>query len=369
MVEDVWVEVDLSALRHNLAQVRGVVGDSVKIMAVVKANGYGHGYVEPSRAFLEAGAYALGVTRLEEGLILRNAGITAPLLLFAPIQPENAQAAIEADLDMTVADLSLVLAISRSGKNLGKAPRVHVKVDTGMGRLGVDYEDAESFVKSVDDTEGVQVAGIYTHFAGAKGKRVFPAKVQCFNLRVLSERLNLAGVDYGLAHAANSAAILRLPESRFDMVRPGTLLYGQYPAGDVPKTLDLRNAWTLKSRICQIRLFPKGTPMGYGWEHITRRRTRAAIVPIGYADGFTLVPEGPVYRRSALRFVAGNIKRRPTMTVRGRKANVLGRVGMQLTAIDVTDIEDASVGDEVIVPALRIPTNALARRVYVESSK
>ena len=319
MVDDVWVEVDLAALKHNLRQVHGVVGDGVRIMAVVKANGYGHGYVGPSRAFVEAGADALGVTRLEEGLELREGGISAPILLFAPIQLENAAAAVEADLDLTVTDLSLVRAVSEAARKVGKPARVHVKVDTGMGRLGVSHAEVAGFVESVTGTDNIQIAGIYTHFAGASGKHVAPAGVQCDAFRVSLEYLRSAEVNYGLAHAANSAAILRLPGSHFDMVRPGTLLYGQYPSADVPRTLDLKDTWTLKARVCEVRSFAKGTRIGYGWEYMTKRQTRAAIVPVGYADGFTLVPEGPVYRQSAFRFAARRMKRNPTMILQGRR--------------------------------------------------
>ena len=367
MVEDVWVEVDLAALKHNLRQVRSLVGYGVRIMAVVKANGYGHGYIEPSRAFVEAGADALAVTRLEEGLKLREAGISLPVLLFAPIQPDNAEVAVEAGLDLTVTDLSLVRALSEAGKRIDRISRIHIKIDTGMGRLGVNHEEVVGFVESVNGVENIQIAGIYTHFAGASGKHAASARAQCDAFRVSLDGVKTTIEDHGLAHAANSAAILRLPQSHFDMVRPGTLLYGQYPSSDVPQTLDLADTWKLMVRICDIRSFAKGTRIGYGWEYTTKRQTRAAIVPVGYADGFTLVPDGPVYRQSALRFAARKMKRNPTMVLRGRTVPVIGRVGMQLTAIDVTDVEGVTVGDEVVVPALRIPTSALVRRVYVES--
>ena len=367
MVFDVWVEVDLAALRHNLKQVRGTVGEGTKLMAVVKANGFGHGYVEPSRAFLEAGADALAVTRLEEALPIRDSGITAPILLFAPIQIENAEAAVEADLDMTVTDIALAKAISTAAQRLGRAARVHVKIDTGMGRLGVLPGSAVVLVKEIAALPSVQIAGTYTHFATAAESDLTACRKQLAEFQALAKRADEAGVALGSLHAANSAAILRLPESHLDMVRPGTLLYGQYPSQHVPHSLDLRPTWRLRARICEIKELDKGSPVGYGGEYTTRHRSRIAIVPVGYADGFTLVPEGPIYRQSVMKFAGKKIRRALSAEVRGRKVPVVGRVAMQMTALDVTDVPEARVGDVVAIPAMRIPTSALIPRVCVES--
>ena len=368
MVHDVWIEVDLAALRHNLQQVRRVLADGVGIMAVVKANGYAHGYVEPSRAFLDAGADALGVTRLDEALVIREAGITAPVLLFAPIDPENAPAAIEADLEVTVTGFPLVQAVSAAAVKFNKTARVHVKVDTGMGRLGVQPGGVPAFFEAIGDLPSIEVGGIYTHFAAAAESDISESRKQLAAFVGLLDQLKRSQVDYGLAHAASSAAIVRLPLSHLDMVRPGTVLYGQYPSPHVPRALDLKTTWRLKSRICQVRTLAAGTSVGYGSGYVTKRQTRTAVVPIGFADGFTLAPEGPIYRQSALKFIGKKMRRNVTVEVHGRKAPVVGRVAMQMTTIDVTDISGVKVGDEVVVPALRIPTSALIPRVYVESS-
>lgn len=367
MVHDVWVEVDLAALRHNLAQVRSAVGKTTRVMAVVKGNGFGHGGVEPARAFAEAGADALAVTRLEEALPIRAAGIASTILLFAPIQPENAEAALNADLDLSICSAGLAQAISAAAERAGKTARVWIKVDTGMGRLGVLPDEAPALLAAMHNLPSMQIAGIYTHFATAGDADLAPTRAQLGRFGNLLHSLRADGADYGLASAANSAAMLRLPESHLDMVRPGTILYGQYPSSHVPHSLDLKPTWKLKARVCEVRELPKGSRIGYGGEFVTTRSTKTAVVPIGYADGFTLVYEGQVYRQSVLKFAVNKARRSLSVEIRGRRAPVLGRVAMQMTVIDVTDIGGVRAGDEVIIPALRIPTSPLIPRVYVDS--
>ncbi len=366
IVHDVWVEVDLSALKHNLRQVQSLITDKTSIMAVVKANGFGHGYVEPAKAFLEAGAASLGVTRLDEALILRNAGIDAPVLLFAPIQPQNVETAVEADLQITVTEPALAKAVSEAAIKLNRTALVHVKVDTGMGRLGVFPDDVPKLFDALRALPNLEIAGIYTHFAAATEPDLTPARKQLDTFAGIIRRLQEAGITYGAAHAANSAAFLRMPESHLDMIRPGTVLYGQYPSQAVPRSLDLRNTWHLKARICDIRQLPAGTAVGYGAEYKTARPTRAAVVPIGFADGFTLAPEGPIYRQSPLHFAARKWRRKLAVQIGGNSAPVIGRVAMQIIMVDVTDIPGARTGDEVVVPAMRIPASAMLPRVYRE---
>lgn len=366
MVHDVWVEVDLAALRHNLKQVRSVLSENVKLMAVVKGNGFGHGYIEPSRVFVEAGADALAVTRLDEALPIREAGINVPILLFAPIQPQNAGIAVDSDLELTVGSIDLVRAISHAAVSLGKTARIHIKIDTGMGRIGLLPDQVNDFLNELPALPNITIAGIYTHFANAADQNLVFAKGQHVMFRSLIEFLKIAGPESGLAHAANSAAILRMPESHFDMVRPGTLLYGQYPSAHVPRSLDLKPTWKLKARVCEVKNMPTGSRISYGGEYICKKQTRIAVIPVGYADGFTLVPEGPVYRQSLLKFAAKKMRRSLHVEVRGSKAPVIGRVAMQMIVVDVTNVPGVSVGDEVIVPAMRIPTNALIPRVYLD---
>lgn len=365
MAHDVWVEVDLEALRHNLKQVREVVGDAVDIMAVVKANGYGHGYVEPARAFIEAGARSLAITRLDEGLCLRNAGISSPILLLSPIQAEDAEAAIENDLSLTVTSAQLARAISDAAQKLGKAASVHVKVDTGMSRLGVMSGDAAGFVESLAVLPGVHIAGIYTHFATAADADFGAARSQWVLFQSVLGALKQRGIDYGMAHAANSAAILRMPDSHLDMVRPGTILFGQYPSKHTPKALDLRSAFKLKARICEVKELPAGARVGYGGEFRTTRPTKTAVIPIGWADGFTLAPEVPIYRQNPVTFALKRIARRIAVEVNGEAVPVIGRIAMQMAILDVTDLGKVELGDDVTIPAMRIPVSPLVPRVYI----
>ncbi len=330
---------------------------------VVKANGFGHGYVEPSRAFLDAGADALAVTRLDEAAAIREAGITAPVLIFAPIQPENVEASILLDIETTVSDISLARAISDRAANLRRLARIHIKVDTGMSRLGAAPEAAVELAREVSELPGVRLAGVYTHLATAAERNLAFAREQLRRFREVVSRLDSELIDYGVAHAANSAAILRLPESHYGMVRPGTILYGQYPSAHVPRRLDLKPAWKLKASVREVKHLPAGAYVGYGAEFRTKRRTTTAVLPVGYADGFTVSPEGPIYKQNPLEFMAHKLKRAVTVEIRGRKAPVIGRVAMQMCVVDVTDIRGVCVGDEATIPTLRVPTSALIPRV------
>jgi alanine racemase len=359
-----WVEIDLSALKHNLSEVRSFVGPSVKVMAVVKADAYGHGAVMAARAFAEAGADCLGVTTLEEALELREGGISIPILVFSPLLPDQVEPALANDLEQTVGDPASANSISETASKLGRQARVHVKVDTGMGRLGAAAGDCPDFVYRLLNLKGIEVAGIYTHFANAGAKNLSHAKRQNARFGRLIRLLESKDMPVGLRHAANSAATLNLPDSHYDMVRVGTILYGQYPTPNIRKKLDLQDTWTLKTRIVALRRLPKGAKVGYGSEFRTTRPTLAAVLPIEYADGFTLMPESAARRAySPLRTILGG-SGSPYVTVRGQRAPVIGRVSMQMCSVDVTDIREVQVDDEAVIPARRTTTSSRIRRVY-----
>ncbi len=364
-----WVEVNLQNIVGNLEQIRGFVGTSVKVMAVVKADAYGHGAVETSRALSAAGVDYLAVTTLEEALELRNAGITTPTLVFSPLLPDQMESAIVADLDQTVCSSDALGAISDAAGRVGKTARIHVKVDTGMGRLGLTPSECPDFISAVVSTSGIEIAGIYTHFANAGARDLSSAREQNARFARLLAHLNEIGLPTGLRHAANSSSILNLPDAHYDMVRPGTILYGQFPTAHTARKIELADTWRLKTRIVALRSLPAGAKVGYGSEYTTPRAAKAAVIPVGYSDGFTIIPESVAARASApLRQLAMRLMRRSRntqVTVRGRKAPVIGRVSMQMTTIDVTDIPEARVGDEVIVPARRATTSSRIPRVYL----
>ena len=364
-----WVEINLQSIIHNFEQIRELVGPSVKIMAVVKADAYGHGAVETSRALSAAGTDYLAVTTLEEALELREAAITTPALVFSPLLPDQLDAALDADLDLTVSSPDTLNAISDAAARKSKKARIHVKLDTGMGRLGMLPSECLRFIPEAAQIESIEIAGIYTHFANAGAKDLSSAREQNAAFRRLVDSLKGMGLPTGLCHAANSSAILNLPDSRYDMVRPGTILYGQFPTAHTERKIKLEDTWQLKTRVVALRSLPTGAKVGYGSEFTTSRPTKAAVIPIGYCDGFTMVPES-VARRAAspLRQLAGRILRhsaRVAVTIRGHKAPVIGRVSMQMTTVDVTGIPEVQIGDEVTVPARRTTTSSRIPRVYL----
>ena len=364
-----WVEVSIGALKHNLTEVRRFVGPSVKVMAVVKADAYGHGAARTAETLAEAGADYLGVTTLEEGVELREAGITIPVLVFSPLLPDQVGDALSNDLEQTVCDLGLAGSISARAVEIGKPARVHVKVDTGMGRLGVGVDDCPDFMYRLLGLSGIEVAGIYTHFANAGSRSLSHARRQNARFSELTDLLTAKDIPVGLRHAANSAALLSIPESHYDMVRAGTILYGQYPTRHVRRRLDLQETWCLKTRIVALRKLSRGTKVGYGSEFTVSQPTLAAVLPIGYSDGFTLIPESAARRAShPLRVVADRIlgtAGRPHVVVQGEQARVIGRVSMQMCTVEVTDIPGVEVGDEVIIPARRTTTSSRIPRVYL----
>jgi len=363
-----WIEVSLGSVVHNLTQVRELIGPAVKVMAVVKADAYGHGAVETSKALSAAGADYLGVTTLQEALGLRQAGISTPTLVFSPLLPDQMDTAIEADLDQTVCSSESLQTISEAAARVGKTARIHVKVDTGMGRLGVMPSECPDFISGAVNTSGIEIAGIYTHFANAGAKDLSSAREQNVRFARLLAQFDELGLTTGLRHAANSSAILNLPDSHYDMVRPGTILYGQFPTAHTERKIELEDTWRLKTRIVALRSLPAGSKVGYGSEYTTGRATKAGVIPIGYCDGFTMIPES-VARRAAspLRLLARTlmVPGATCVTIRGQKAPVIGRVSMQMTTIDVTDIPGVELGDEVIVPARRTTTSSRIPRVYL----
>jgi alanine racemase len=362
-----WVEVDVSALRHNVQQVKSLIGSEVKLMAVVKADAYGHGAVETSRIILESGADALAVTRIEEAILLRRSGIQSNILVFDSIQPEWVTEAIELGLDLTVCEENLVKAISNACSSMSRstAPKLHLKIDTGMGRIGVLPSEAAPLAQKIKDC-GLELAGIYTHFHSAFQSDLKPTEEQLAIFLAAVRSIKQAGIDTGIVHAANSAAMLRLKESHLSMVRPGTILYGQYPSEHIPRVLDLRNTWTLKTRISFIKNVPAGYKIGYGSEFRTRRPSRIAVIPAGWADGLTLMPES-LARRSFMKLGKAAIMGDTALfvNVKGHRAPVVGRIAMQMCSVDVTDVPNVEIGDEVIIPTRRITTSSLIPRVYV----
>jgi alanine racemase len=327
-----WAEVDLSAIRDNIRSIRARVGRHVKIMPAVKADAYGHGAVPVSRTCLEAGADALGVACVEEGIELREAGIRAPILILGCSEPEAADEIVRYDIASTCCDERFAKALSESAVRQGKTAAVHVKIDTGMGRIGVFPEDAAPFFQTVAALPGIALEGIFTHFACSdEADRSFTL-YQISTFAKVVTALKRQGFTKLIAHASNSGGILGYPESDFDAVRPGIMIYGHYPSASVPASVPVREALTLKSRIVFLKQVKAGNCVSYGRTCRLERNSIVATLPIGYADG---------YSRSL-----SNVGE---AVVRGFKVPVIGRVCMDQILIDVTDVPSVRLGDEVIL--------------------
>ncbi|MDQ2799622.1 MAG: alanine racemase [Armatimonadota bacterium] len=365
---DAWISVSRSALRHNFAAVQTLLAQGEEkpsqVIAVVKANAYGHGAGETARIFQEAGADFFAVTTPAEAMELRGAGIKGRILVFLPPLPEQNDTLLSADIDLTVCDSDGLNAIAETARVLGKTALVHLKVDSGMGRLGALPGEAVALARKIAETPPLHFAGIYTHFAKALEKDEAATRKQFAVFQKVLADLESADISPGLRHCANSAALVRFPEMRLDAVRPGTVLYGQYPSASVPHVLDLHETWRMQARIIAVREVPAGSAIGYGGEYATRRQSKLAVLPIGYADGFTVAPASV---GSGWHGIKNLLRPSPiTVTVRGKRAPVLGRVAMQICTVDVTNIPGVTVGDIVTILARRITASARLPRFYEE---
>lgn len=329
-----WVEIDLDALAHNIGEVRARIAAGERILLVVKADAYGHGAVEVSRAAVTAGVDMLGVATLQEGIELRQAGIASPVLILSPPMESETRDVIEYDLACSVPSLGIARALSRVCVDRGKTGSVHVEVDTGMGRSGVGLEEALPFVTAVGKLPSLSLDGVYTHFPASDDDVAF-TRGQVSEFTRLLERLDRKGIAVPLRHAANSAALLGVAESLaapLNMVRPGIMVYGLTPSGGSSEEAQLVPVMTFKSRIAQIRELPEGHPISYGMTFRTPRAMRIAVVPVGYGHGYSW-----------------RLSNTGEVLVRGERAPIVGRVTMDVTLVDIDALPDARVGDEVVL--------------------
>ncbi len=334
--------VDLDVISKNVSHLKAMTKDGTVFMAVVKANGYGHGAVQVAKKAIESGASWLGVARLHEAVELRNAGITAPILVFGHVDPSHMDRVLELNITLSVYNLKIAKALSTAAAKLDKTLNCHLKVDTGMGRVGMvvsEPEDQKKFNILLDDIvqianlPGIHFQGIYTHFAAADHADKTYTIEQLERFTSLLSAIKEKNIQIQIVHAANSAGIILFPQAHFNMVRAGISLYGFYPSKDVDKAkINLFPAMRLTSLITSIKDVPKGFKTSYGMTYETPAPTQLASVPIGYADGFS-------------RSFSNN----GTMLVRGIKAPIVGRVCMDQTMIDVGHIPNVAPGDEVVI--------------------
>ncbi|WP_298818912.1 alanine racemase [Chloroflexus sp.] len=324
-----WVHLDLTAIADNIRLLRAHAG--VPLMVVLKGDGYGHSAARVGRAALAAGADMLAVATLGEGRALRAQGINAPILVLGYTPPWQAADAIRLDLMVTLFDDDTAQALNAAARELGQRARVHVKVDTGMARLGLSVTEAGPFLARLSDLPGIEPVGIYTHFARADEADPAPTERQIARFQTALNEITGAGLRPPIVHAANSAATLRFPAARFDMVRPGLACYGLAPSPASPLLPGMRPALSFYSEVAQVREHPAGTPISYGGVYVTSRPSRIATIPVGYADGLRRSPPW--------RFVL----------IRGRRAPIVGRICMDYAMVDVTDIPGVQRGDAVTI--------------------
>jgi len=324
-----WLEIDLGAIKNNVRQI--IKLSQKQVMAVIKANGYGHGAEAVARAAVEAGATWCGVARIEEALALRKAGLDCNLLVMGYTAPDCVPQAAQEHISLTIFDPTIARAYASKASSCAEPLHLQVKVDTGMSRQGLFPEDTPEFIHWLRQQPGVQVEGLYTHFARADEPQADTTSQQLQRFIPLVETLRAAGELPPLVHAANSAATLNYPAAHFDLVRPGIAIYGLHPAP--PTTLlndDFLPALTWKTLLTAIKTIPAGAGVSYGHKYYTSRPERIGVIGIGYADGFRRIDGEEVL-------------------IHGQRAPVVGRVCMDQCMIQLDHIPDAQIGDEVVL--------------------
>jgi alanine racemase len=333
------VEIDITALQENFASIQQTVGQQVRVMAVVKSDAYGHGLIESAQAIYHAGGRNFGVAEVWEGAALRRAGLQGEIVILLGAPPESYKEIISRELTPVVYDVDFITGLSNEAVRNNTEVRVHLKVDVGMGRLGILPADVETYVTLIKRLPGISLAGLLSHLpaadeTGADKK----TQEQISNFRKVLAKLKTKETGAVIAHVANSAAFIYFPDSCLDMIRPGISLYGYYPAAShvraknaAPK-LQLQPVMSFKTMVVQVKELDAGCGISYGHTFVTRRKSRIAVLPVGYADGY-------------LR----KLSNRAEVLIGGRRAPVCGRVCMNATMVDITDLPPVHRGDEVVL--------------------
>jgi alanine racemase len=327
-----WAEINLDVIVSNVKAIKRHIGHTVEIIAVLKANAYGHGAVHVAPTILEAGATRLAVHRLIEGIELRKAGIAAPILILGYTSPDSADLVIQWRLTPTLTTYEFANTLSSLAMIQGLRIPVHVKVDTGMHRYGLYPNEVVDFLHALSSLPGIDLEGLFTHFATADWENQTFVHQQNKIFRDVLASAKASGLQIPLVHAANSAAIMSLPEAHFDAVRPGIAIYGMEPSIERKSIIRILPALTLKSKVNQVQLLPKGEAIGYGRAFITQESTHVALIPVGYGDGYYRI-----------------FSNRGLVLVHGQRAPILGRISMDQLVADVTQIPDVQLDEEVVL--------------------
>lgn len=330
-----WAEVDLDALRGNLAWIRHRVGPKVKILTVVKADAYGHGLKQIAALLMQSGTDVFGVANLAEAAAIRRVGKGWPILMLGTLLPDEMETAIKDHVRATISSIEQATALSQAATRLQKTATVHVKIDTGMGRLGARPEEALALIRAVAALPGLTLEGLYTHYASAEDDAPF-SQSQATRFQSVVRDVAAAGIEIPLIHANNSAALLHQPDTTFQLVRPGLLVYGIVPEGTRADLAGLRKffqpALSLKCRVGFVKEIRKGDSLSYGRTFTASRKMKIATLTAGYGDG---------YLRGG--------SNRAEVLIQGRRCKVLGRITMDQTLVDVSKLASVHVGDEAVL--------------------
>jgi len=328
-----WAEINLDNIAHNVREIRRITNKRAELMGVVKADAYGHGVMEVTKTLLENGVTSLAVSMLDEAIQLRKNGINVPILILSYTDPARAEEIILNNVTQTVFSHDLAEALSKAAVKLDKRAKIHIKIDTGMTRVG--FAPGYSAVKDVvriSKLPGIIIEGLFTHFASADEKDSEYTLMQFERFMSICTELNRIGILIPIRHVANSAAVIQFPQMHLNMVRPGIILYGMYPSEEVDRSrINLKPAMELKANVILVKDVEEGTSISYGRIFTTNRKSRIATIPIGYADGYTRL-----------------LSNKGKVLINGQVAPIVGRICMDQCMIDVTDVRgEVKVGDEV----------------------
>jgi alanine racemase len=345
-----WIEVDLDAISYNYDTVRSIVGEDTRICSVVKADAYGHGVYEVARLLEQKGVDYFAVAVLDEGIDMRKSGISKPILIFSPLLPQQVYYVLRYNLTQTITSYEMAKELSDEAVRQGQTAKVHVKVDTGMGRIGVSYRHAVSLVKSIISLPNLEIEGIYTHFSTSDSEDKSFTIEQWNRFNEILDCLKKEGINIPIAHAATSSAVIDLPYMKLDMVRTGLMTYGLYPGSNMREKIELRPALTLKAKISYLKEIEERMSISYGRNYYADKGEKIATLPVGYYDGFR-------------RLLTNNSE----VLVHGKRCPVVGNVCMDHIMVNVSQCEQVKEFDEAVVIGKQgndeIPVDEMAKKL------
>jgi len=327
-----WIEINLDSVKQNIKNIKNCIDKQAKIMGVVKGNAYGHDSVEVSKTLIEQGVEQLAVARIEEAIVLRKNSINVPILVLSVALKEQLRLYLDYNVMPTISNIETAKEFNEIASRYRKKLKVHLKIETGMGRLGIMPEVALYSLKKIKTMDNIDLQGIYTHFSTADEDNKEYTNYQFNNFRNVMDQMKKNNINIPFFHVANSGTILDLPNMWLDIIRPGCIIYGLYPSNEVSKTIQLYPALSFKSRIAFIKKLEPNKFIGYGRTYKTKRSTLIATLPVGYADGYSRL-----------------LSNRGKVLVSGFEAPVIGRVCMDQMMIDITDVPKPNIGDEVVL--------------------